>query len=47
MRLADKVTIITGGGARSLAVQFGPVGIRTNAICPGPVVDGGTTVNYF
>ena len=22
---------------RSLAVQFGPVGIRTNAICPGPV----------
>ena len=22
---------------RSLAVQFGPVGIRTNAICPGPI----------
>ena len=22
---------------RSLAVQFGPQGIRTNAICPGPV----------
>ena len=22
---------------RSLAVQFGPAGIRTNAICPGPV----------
>ena len=22
---------------RSLAVQFGPKGIRTNAICPGPV----------
>jgi NAD(P)-dependent dehydrogenase (short-subunit alcohol dehydrogenase family) len=22
---------------RSLAVQFGPMGIRTNAICPGPV----------
>ena len=22
---------------RSLAVQFGPVGIRSNAICPGPV----------
>src|SRR5258705_2192840 len=22
---------------RSLAVQFGPNGIRTNAICPGPV----------
>jgi NAD(P)-dependent dehydrogenase (short-subunit alcohol dehydrogenase family) len=22
---------------RSLAVQFGPLGIRTNAICPGPV----------
>jgi NAD(P)-dependent dehydrogenase (short-subunit alcohol dehydrogenase family) len=22
---------------RSLAVQFGPLGVRTNAICPGPV----------
>jgi NAD(P)-dependent dehydrogenase (short-subunit alcohol dehydrogenase family) len=22
---------------RSLAVQFGPLGIRTNAICPGPI----------
>jgi NAD(P)-dependent dehydrogenase (short-subunit alcohol dehydrogenase family) len=22
---------------RSLAVQFGPRGVRTNAICPGPV----------
>lgn len=22
---------------RSLAVQFGPMGIRTNAICPGPI----------
>ncbi len=22
---------------RSLAVQFGPIGIRTNAICPGPI----------
>lgn len=25
------------GMTRSLAVQFGPAGIRTNAVCPGPI----------
>lgn len=36
----DAYTVSKGGAialTKSLAVQFGPKGIRTNAICPGPI----------